>query len=180
MPHLGWSWWLLIISLLALIPLLLMMRGWDERRFSLIQKCLLMSLLVHALITFILSFVAVTQKVTQYVREQSRLEVAVNLGDSRGVEETLAIRGQVSGDLPVSAPAPPSLAPSRVASEILQAASPLAIDTPAARATPGGITIRVESPRLASSPRASHPPRRHPVSGPPVCPMSRFPKRSRR
>jgi hypothetical protein len=148
MPHLGWSWWLLIISLLALIPLLLMMRGWDDRRFSTIQKCLLMSLLVHALITFILSFVAVTQKVTQYVREQSQLEVAVNLGDSRGVEETLAIRGQVSGDLPVSAPAPPSLAPSRVANELVQAANPVAIDTPAAPAMPGGITIPVETPHV--------------------------------
>ena len=148
LPALGWSWWLLIASLLVLIPLLLMMRGWEDNRFSLIQKCLLLSLLVHALITFILSFVAVTQKVTQYVRREMELEVAVNLGDSRGVEETLAVRGQVSGDLPVSAPPMPALQAVKTVSEPLQAiTSPLALDAPASQIVPGSMTIPLDVPR---------------------------------
>jgi hypothetical protein len=141
MPHLGWSWWLLIISLLALIPLLLMMKGWDEHRLSMIQKCLLMSLLVHALITFVLSFVAVTQQVTQYVQKQMQMEIAVNLGDSRGVDETLAIRSQMSGDLPVSSIAPPSLAQTKVETETVTAPAAVSMDVPTARAVAGGMVL---------------------------------------
>ena len=93
-----------------------------------------MSLLVHALITFLLSFVAVTQKVTQYVRQEMQMEVAVNLGDSRGVEETLAIRSQMSGDLPVSSPAPPSLSATKIEPETVTAPANVAMDMPVARA----------------------------------------------
>src|SRR6185312_1504404 len=143
MPQLGWSWWLLIISLIALIPLLLMMRGWEDQRFSMIQKCLLMSLLVHALITFLLSFVAVTQKMTQYVRQEMQMEVAINLGDSRGVDETLAIRSQMSGDLPVSSAAPPSLSQTKVETEEVAAPATVAMATnePVARAVTGGMVL---------------------------------------
>jgi hypothetical protein len=143
MPQLGWSWWLLIISLIALIPLLLMMRGWEDQRFSMIQKCLLMSLLVHALITFLLSFVAVTQKMTQYVRQEMQMEVAINLGDSHGVDETLAIRSQMSGDLPVSSAAPPNLTQTKVETEEVAAPATLAMaaNEPVARAAAGGMVL---------------------------------------
>jgi len=150
LPHLGWSWWLLIISALVLIPLLMYLRGWEDHRLSIIQRCLLLSLLVHALITFILSFVVVTQKVTQYVRHEIQLDVAVNLAENQGVEESLAVRGQVSGDLPVSAAAPPSLAPSRQASEVLATSTLEDVKVPGAQIAPGGMTIPVESPRLSS------------------------------
>ena len=116
LPHFGWSWWLLLLSALLLIPLLLMMRGFDERKLSLLQRCLLMSLLVHALITFILSFLVVTQKVTQYVRAQSEIEIPVNTAESQAYGETLAVRSQsTGGELPTSAPPAVAMAPARQA-----------------------------------------------------------------
>ena len=148
LPHLGWSWWLLLASLLVLVPLLLFLRGWEDHRLSVLQKCLLMSLLVHAIITFILSFVVVTQKVTRYVRQQMQMEVAVNLNEAAGIEEGLAIRSQASGgtsDLPVSAPPPANL--QRAAAPEIPAAPTLArVDMPAgARIQPGGMVLPVEA-----------------------------------
>ena len=146
MPHLGWSAWLLIASLLILIPLLMFLRGWDEHRLSIIQKALLLSLLVHALITFAMSFVVVTQNVTQYVRKEMGLEIAVNLKEAQGLEEGLAIRSQVSGDLPTGGAEPAALQASRTVSE---AAAPAAtdLDVPTARIKPGGMAIPVEAPK---------------------------------
>ena len=148
LPHLGWSWWLLLASLLVLVPLLLFLRGWEDHRLSVLQKCLLMSLLVHAIITFILSFVVVTQKMTRYVRQQMQMEVAVNLNEASGIEEGLAIRSQASGggsDLPVSAPPAANL--QRVAAPQIPAAPTLArVDMPAgARVQPGGMVLPVEA-----------------------------------
>ena len=45
LPHLGYSAWVMLVSLLVLIPLLLALRGWGDHRLSLLQKCLLLSLL---------------------------------------------------------------------------------------------------------------------------------------
>ena len=145
-PHLGWSWLVLLISLLVLIPLLMFFRGWDDKRLNTIQKCLLLSLLVHALITFILSFVAVTQKVTQYVRGQMELDVPVNLREGQGVEESLAIRGQVSSDLPVSGAASASLPQEHIASDPIQMSAPTDVSVPGERIAPSRMTIAADTP----------------------------------
>ncbi|HXE53472.1 MAG TPA: hypothetical protein VN541_10670, partial [Tepidisphaeraceae bacterium] len=151
MPHLGWSWLVLLISLLVLIPLLMFLRGWDERRLSIIQKCLLLSLLVHALITFLLSFIVVTQKVTQFVRAQSELEVAVNLREGQGVEESLAIRNQVSSDLPVSGAAPTALSPVRSQQEPMEAIKPADVTMPSERVAAAHMTIASDAPAPSTS-----------------------------
>jgi len=157
LPHLGWSWWLLLVSLLVLVPLLLFLRGWEDHRLSILQRCLLMSLLVHAIITFILSFVVVTQKVTQYVRQQMQMEVAVNLNEAQGIEEGLAIRSQSSGggsDLPVSAPPGATLQRAAAPPELTAAPAPAQVNLPAgARVQPAGMVLPVEA---ADPPAQAH------------------------
>ena len=129
-PHLGWSAWLLIASILILVPLLMFLRGWKTIGSA---SCngLLLSLLVHALITFALSFVVVSQNVTHYVRKEMGLEVPVNLKDAPALEEGLAIRSQASGDLPTGAAAAPvMLAPSNLPSELAAAPTVAELKTP--------------------------------------------------
>ena len=162
LPHLGWSWSLLIISALVLVPLLMFLRGWDDRRLGILQKCLLLSLLVHALITFILSFVVVTQKITQYVKQESHLEVAVQLSQNQGLEESLSIRSQTSGDLPVSgAPAIPSSPVPVVAQSPRESAPPVDLPDVNIPATPAaassGLVIAVKSPKVNDVPLTSPP-----------------------
>ena len=157
LPHLGWSWWLLIGSLLVLIPLLMFLRGWEDHRLSILQRCLILSLLVHAIITFILSFVVVTQKVTQYVRREMQMEVAVSLKEAAGAEESLAIRSQAGGggnDLPVSPPASANLQAARAESEIVPSPAPAQVDVPAgARVPASAMTIGVAAPASAAPQR---------------------------
>jgi hypothetical protein len=159
LPVLGWSWWLLLASALVLVPLLMFMRGWEDNRFSILQKCLLLSLLVHALITFILSFVVVTQQMTQYVKKEMQMEVAVNVTQDQGLEESLSIRGQVSGDLPVSSAPPAMAAPQRPATpDAMQQPIATAVDVPGVKFAPGGMTIPVDSPKVNTPvPQASTP-----------------------
>ena len=159
LPVLGWSWWLLIASALVLVPLLMFLRGWEDHRFSILQKCLLMSLLVHALITFILSFVVVTQQMTQYVKKEMQMEVAVNVTQDQGVEESLSIRGQVSGDLPVSGAPAAMTAPQRPAApDVMQQPIATAVDVPGVKFAAGGMTIPIDSPKVNTPvPQASTP-----------------------
>jgi hypothetical protein len=156
LPHLGWSWWLLIGSVIVLVPLLMFLRGWEDHRLGVIQKCLLLSLLFHALITFVLSFVAVTQKITQYVRQESHVEVAVQLSQDQGVEESLAIRGQVSGSVPVSDAPAASLQPARIETSAIAEALPAQLDVaPGVRVPSGGMTIPVQALQPKAAPAQS-------------------------
>jgi len=113
LPHLGWSWLVLALSLLALVPLVMFMRKWDDQRLSLLQKCLLVSLLVHVLITLGLSMKKVTTDVIQYVRQEQGLEPPVDLTltlngpPGRGDDIGAAVRQQTSSDIPTAA-APPA------------------------------------------------------------------------
>jgi len=157
-PHLGWSWWVLLLSLLVLIPLLLMMRGFDERKLGLLQRCLLMSLLVHALVTFILSFVVVTQKVTQYVRQQVEMEVPVNTAESQAFDETLAIRSQsTAGALPTSAPPVAAIAPARQPARESISAPAMASDVGAPRLNASSMSIPLQQTPLPPVAQASTP-----------------------
>ena len=152
-PHLGLSAWLLLISALVLIPLLMFLRGWEDHRLNTIQKCLLLSLLVHALITFAMSFVVVTQQVSRYVRQQAGLEVAVNLAEGQGVEEVLAVRGNISGDLPVAGAAPASLDQTKLPAEPLAAPEPVQVSVPGAKlASVSGLTLPAQTPHAAAPP----------------------------
>jgi hypothetical protein len=154
LPHLGLSWWLLLLSALVLVPLLMYLRGWEDHRLNILQKCLLLSLLVHALVTFVLSFVVVTQKITQYVRNEIKMEVPIQLRQDHGLEEAIAIRSQSIGDVPVSAaPSPMVTAPrAEPAGQAESVALP-----PDARVSAGGMTgmvipVPVKNPSIVSAP----------------------------
>ena len=60
-----------------LIPLLNSFRGWNDHRLNVLQKCLLVSLLLHVLFTIGLSFVVVTHQVIAFAKP-----VAYVYGDS--------------------------------------------------------------------------------------------------
>ncbi|HEX8916211.1 MAG TPA: hypothetical protein VF796_27930, partial [Humisphaera sp.] len=48
MPSVAWSTWVALAALVACVPLLLLVVRMDRRRLSLLQKCLLVALLLHA------------------------------------------------------------------------------------------------------------------------------------
>lgn len=127
LPKFGWSIWTLLISILFLIPLIMAMSSAEwRRRLNTLQRCLLVSLLIHALLTFAFSFVLVTQEVARYVKHETTTEVAVNLGLPTDVQVGQAVRNQISADLPSDA-APP--APSERIATIDQAPQTAAVRT---------------------------------------------------
>ncbi len=148
LPKFGWSIWALLISILFLIPLIMAMSSAEwRRRLNTLQRCLLVSLLIHALLTFVFSFVLVTQEVARYVKHENRTEVAVNLGLPTDVQVGQAVRNQISSDLPTDA-APP--APSERIATIDQApeAAPVRTNLPTPAADRQPITsIAMAAPR---------------------------------
>lgn len=150
MPHLGASVWVMLVSLLILLPLLLGLRGWGEHRLSLLQKCLLISLLIHVLITFALSFVMVSQQMRQYVKKETGVDLALSL--PKELKEVLAIRNPVSSDLPVRSGAPSELSPQNVPApaqaEALAAPKPIDVATPRAQ-LPDQVKVEIAPPTIA-------------------------------
>ena len=131
LPKFGWSIWSLIISILFLIPLIMALRSAEwRRRLNTLQKCLILSLLIHAIVTFALSFVLVTQEVARYVRRELITEVAVNLGLPKDVEVGLAVRSQLSSDLP-SSTAPPTPTERMAIAEQVPVSAQVKTDPPA-------------------------------------------------
>jgi hypothetical protein len=128
-PRFGWSAWLLLFSALLLIPLIMALRGTDMgRRLSILQKCLLLSLLVHVALTFVFSFIQVTQEVIHQMRRDTNREIAVNLNLPKDVEIGLAVRSQLSSDLPTGDAAPTSSAKAVLPDET-SSAQPAAVKT---------------------------------------------------
>ena len=158
LPHLGWSGLLLALSLLALIPLVMFMRKWDDQRLSLIQKCLLVSLLIHVLITLGLSMHESRRTCIHYVRQEQGLEPPVDLtltlngpagrGDAGG-DVTAAVRQQSSNDLP-TAIAPPAAATPQVlpGAEALEPPAGVAVNVPQAGVGAPDVMVQVEPPKV--------------------------------
>jgi hypothetical protein len=146
-PHFGWSIWSLIISALLLIPLIMAMRTAEgRRRLNTIQKCLILSLLVHAGLTFLFSFVLVTQEVARYVRKE-KAEIAVNLNVPKDVEIGLAVRSQLSTDLPSTEIPPPAAQRAAVADETKVPTPTMKIDAPAHAAEKSAVaSVAINSP----------------------------------
>jgi len=105
--QLAWSWWVLLAALLVLLPLLSYFRNWDERRYSLLQKCLLLSLLLHVLLTIVFTTIKVSQEIVAHLKREGGMELAVNLDVSREVEVGLAARQMIS-ELTTAVPPPPA------------------------------------------------------------------------
>ncbi len=150
LPHLGSSVWVMLVSLLILIPLLLSLRGWGEHRLNLLQKCLLLSLLVHVLITFSLSFVMVSQQMRKYVKKETGIDLAISL--PKELTEALAIRNPVTSDLPARSGGPPELSPQNVPApaeaQALAAPKPIDVATPRAD-LPDRVKVEIAAPQVA-------------------------------
>jgi hypothetical protein len=139
LPDLHWSHWVLLIGLAALIPMLLFLKAADYRHFSLLQKCVLFSVLAHVLLTVLLGFVFVSAQVVEYVAEEAGLITSVNMEISREVQMRMDIR-KVDTGLPVAdptladvqtsaEPAPPRAAPQPVEQNIPDATVAPAMET---------------------------------------------------
>ena len=76
-PALGLSWWVLLASLLLLLPLVMFMRRWDNRHLNLLQKCLLVSLLVHVLLLVGFTFKRVASDFPRMAKELGMTEAIV-------------------------------------------------------------------------------------------------------
>ena len=159
-PHLGWSWWVLLGGLLLLLPLLSYLRGWNDHRLNLIQKCMLVSLLLHVLLTIALSLVIVSKQIVEYVRtgDGGGMEGAVAVipgggGGGGGVDVGAEVRRQIS-DTPVQLAEPAGFSQqAQVSAEELGIApGQVEVAVPgAARAQVEGMTVAVRmSPREVS------------------------------
>ncbi len=97
------KWWILalILALLALLALLrLLMNKSFRRSLSLIQRCIVGSLLLHLLIAFLLSLWLVSEAVYQAVNEPG-MEIAISEGALSRERLALDIREQVT-ELPTA------------------------------------------------------------------------------
>lgn len=152
-PHLGLSFWLMLLSLLVLLPLLLFLRGMDERRLGILQKCLLLSLLVHAAICFALSFLNVTSKAYHYVRQEMGIELPIALDAPKEMEVGDAIRRQSTSDLPVEGAPPEPMLQTQTRVETVTTAGPVDVVAPAARVqlNAEAMTIGVPKPVLPAA-----------------------------
>jgi len=136
----------LAAAVLAIIPLIRLFRS--EERSDLLQKCLLVSLLVHVLLVMGFSTVRISRAIVQYVREHSSMELPINLQSGRAAEVQLQVRSQmsqISAPLPapvIESPTPPAI---EVPLQIAPASVP-EIAQPAIR--PSAITIAIAPPRV--------------------------------
>lgn len=140
MPTLGWQWWMLLIAIAALVPLLLFLKATDYKHLSLIQKCVLISTLAHVLLCLLLGMWGVSRDIIEHVGEQAGMEVAVNLDVSREVEMREAVRDQ-SVDLPMEEPALEEVARVEDVHTPQERAQPERIELPEARHDPAMMQI---------------------------------------
>ncbi|MDB5356031.1 MAG: WD40-like Beta Propeller Repeat protein [Phycisphaerales bacterium] len=147
LPQASLNLWLLIASLLVLVPLLLFLKGWDDRHMGLLQKCLLISLLVHALLTFVLSFMSVVVKNYPQVGRNLGMEAVVSFVTPRDVEIGMDVRRQSTSDLPNAGAPPSSLPQTNAPLESVIAPGPVDMAVPQAHATPGPLALSLDPPK---------------------------------
>ncbi len=108
LPTLGWSVWVLLASLLLLIPLMLFLRAGGYKHLSTLQKCFVVALLLHLLLTFMLSVAQVSQEIYEYVVDTPD-EVELDLIADKQLEERTQVRHQLA-DLAPAAPSQTEIA----------------------------------------------------------------------
>ena len=150
LPEVGRSFWIFLASLLALIPLLLMLSGGNDRRLSILQKCLVISLLVHVLICLGMSFLYVSQNVYHYARQQMGVEIAINLNPSAEMEIGTSIRRQsTASDLPTTGAPPRAARISQTPLEMAIARGPVDVSLPRASAMPEPVMSPADVARIS-------------------------------
>ncbi len=149
LPDLHWSHWVLLIGLAALIPMLLFLKAADYRHFSLLQKCVLLSVLAHVLLTVLLGFIVVSAQVVEYVAEEAGLITSVNMEISREVQMRMDIR-RVDAGLPVADPTLADVQTSAETAPPRAAPKPVEQNIPDSRVQP---TVQTVQPTTPTKPR---------------------------
>jgi hypothetical protein len=167
LPRLGWGAWTMLGSLALLLPLILLLRG-PGQRYNVLQKCLLISVLIHVLGCFALSSVIVTQQVAVYVKQQTGVDLSLSL--PRSVELALELRHPRSSEGP-QATAPRELVPKLSVMEQPHQPAALPPDVPLDSAVSGrGSALAIAPPPLASSAAAPMPAIPSPTIAPAIAP----------
>jgi hypothetical protein len=159
LPRVGFSWWLLSLSILLLLPLIWMFRGIEHRKLTLIQRCILVSLLIHVLLGMFFGTVGVTQEVIQFVKGQGgggggNMQIAGNFDLGREIAIGESIRAPGS-DLPSpgipTASAALDIARTELPTAPTQAPAPTAVNVPQARVEQAPMTLPPAPPRNVST-----------------------------
>ncbi|MFP4434508.1 MAG: hypothetical protein ACLFTN_08550 [Phycisphaerae bacterium] len=145
LPDLHWSHWVLLVGLAALIPMLLFLKAADYRHFSLLQKCVLLSILAHVLLTVLLGFIVVSAQVVEYVAEEAGLITSVNMEISREVQMRMDIR-RVDAGLPVADPTLADVQTSAETTPPRAAPKPVEQNIPDSRVQPTVQTVQPTTP----------------------------------
>jgi hypothetical protein len=93
-----YQWWILLLILALLSLLWLLKKFLDEeqrRRLSLMQRCLLSSMMIHLLIAFLLSVWVISEAVYKIIKEQAP-EIAVQAGQLAQERMSLNLREQTT------------------------------------------------------------------------------------
>ncbi len=156
-PAMGRNTWLMLLSLLVLLPLLYFMRHFDRRALSLLQKCLLIALMIHVCMLF--SFTLITAVVPGFAGGLGKdllgklgfSEVAVQLDGPPGnpaSDIAMAVRQQSMTDLPLTPAAPSGQMVQQTVGEELRATPDVAVNVPQATAGREPLTVLVTPPRI--------------------------------
>ena len=86
-----------------LLLLLLLFRKLDSEKLSVLQKCVIASLMLHLIFTIITTLLMVSAQIVQHVKEEE-MRIAVNLTAGAEIDIRTALRSQ-EADLPVQSPA---------------------------------------------------------------------------
>lgn len=137
-PNLMWA----LLALAVFVLLLVLMRDAHRRRLSLLARCLIVSLMVHALLMLWFNAVEVTASIATAIRKSGPIRVALSPGTSSG-DLSIQIRGGLT-----HADAPPAVAPrlGRAAPTMTPTASAAPVEMPIEKIAAG--------PREMSSVRA--------------------------
>ncbi len=166
LPALGWSWWALIAATALLLLLLLLFRRIDSERLSILQKCVIASLMLHLIFTIVTTLLIVSAQIVQHVKEEE-MRIAVSLTAGTEIDIRTALRSQ-EADLPVQAPAMEASA--RTSTPLVIPRTPsqeLPLNLPTAKAAPTADSMVL--PQLPA-PKAS-PSEQTPATVTPVTPI---------
>lgn len=124
-PNVLWA----ILALIVFALLLALMRDVHRRRLSLLARCLIVSLMVHALLMLCFNAVKVTATIASTVRRAGPIQVSLSPGGRSG-DLSLQIRGGLT-----HADAPPAAAPKldRAAPRVSPTISAARMDVPIER-----------------------------------------------
>ncbi|MEK6644198.1 MAG: hypothetical protein AABZ08_09830 [Planctomycetota bacterium] len=98
--RLGW----IVLALLVFLLLLALFRDAQRRKLSLLARCLIASLLVHALLMMMFNVIEVSTSVASYVRGRGGPVRVSTLAGGKGVSLAGQMRGQITESVTIAVP----------------------------------------------------------------------------